>query len=292
MELFNEDYSWYKGNLHTHTNMSDGLISPEETIELYRRAEYDFIAITDHNVFYEGSEQDNFTILSGTEVHINDYDARKAFHIVGIDIDGEINIPLHATPQDLINGIIQQNGLAILAHPAWSLLTHNDAINLRDYVGIEIWNTVSEARSNRGCSSSFIDTVASNTSKNSTKLIFAVDDTHFYSDDLFGGYIMLNSPSLSTKDIITNIKRGNFYASQGPEIKQISVEGDEIFVRTSPVVQISFMSDNFFDSKRVVKAENKLLHDAVYTCSEKDNWVRIECLDDKGKKAWSQFILL
>ena len=289
MQLFNDNYNWYKGNLHTHTNISDGLLSPEATIDLYQKAGYDFIAITDHNIFYEGSEQDNFTILSGTELHINDYDTRKAFHIVGIDMDAEAEIPSTPKPQDLIDGIVKQNGLAILAHPAWSFLTHDDAINLKDYMGIEIWNTVSETRSNRGYSASFIDTVAS---KNCIKAIFAVDDTHFFSDDLFGGYIMLNSPSLSTEDIVKNIKQGNFYASQGPEIRQITIEKNKIHIETSPVSQISFMSDNFYDAKRVIRGEGELIDSAIYTCGEKDNWVRIECLDSEGRRAWSQFIVL
>jgi predicted metal-dependent phosphoesterase TrpH len=37
-----------KGNLHTHTTLSDGTLSPEETVRRYRQAGYDFVAITDH----------------------------------------------------------------------------------------------------------------------------------------------------------------------------------------------------------------------------------------------------
>ncbi len=290
MQLFNEDYNWYKGNLHTHTNKSDGLLSPDKVISLYKKAGYDFISITDHNIYNEGTEQEEFTILSGIELHINDYKSRKALHIVGIDIDGDIDVPAQPTPQDLVDAVTEQDGLAILAHPAWSLLTHSDAMDLRDYIGIEVFNTVSATKSNRGNSSEFIDTIAS---KGCIKLLFAVDDTHFYSDDLFGGYIMVNSPSLNTKDIINNIKKGNFYASQGPEIKQIIVDGNKLYVETSPVVQISFMSDNFFDEKRVVKNEDSsLICNTTYTCSEKDSIVRIECMDAEGKKAWSQFIVI
>ena len=37
-----------KGNLHTHTHLSDGLLSPEAVIARYRQLGYDFLAITDH----------------------------------------------------------------------------------------------------------------------------------------------------------------------------------------------------------------------------------------------------
>lgn len=38
-----------KGNLHTHTHLSDGLLSPEAVIARYRALGYDFLAITDHD---------------------------------------------------------------------------------------------------------------------------------------------------------------------------------------------------------------------------------------------------
>lgn len=37
-----------KGNLHTHTLLSDGLLSPEAVIARYAALGYDFLAITDH----------------------------------------------------------------------------------------------------------------------------------------------------------------------------------------------------------------------------------------------------
>lgn len=38
-----------RGNLHTHTLLSDGLLSPDEVIARYRNLGYDFLAITDHD---------------------------------------------------------------------------------------------------------------------------------------------------------------------------------------------------------------------------------------------------
>lgn len=46
---------WYKGNLHMHTFWSDGKAFPEEAIEMYKKAGYNFISLSDHNVFQEGS---------------------------------------------------------------------------------------------------------------------------------------------------------------------------------------------------------------------------------------------
>ncbi len=42
---------WYRGNLHMHTYWSDGRIFPEQAIDIYKKLGYDFIGLSDHNVF-------------------------------------------------------------------------------------------------------------------------------------------------------------------------------------------------------------------------------------------------
>src|SRR3972149_5374078 len=46
--------SWLKGNLHTHSRWSDGDDVPEMVIDGYKKAGYDFVALSDHNVLAEG----------------------------------------------------------------------------------------------------------------------------------------------------------------------------------------------------------------------------------------------
>ncbi len=38
-----------KGALHVHTTCSDGLLSPEEALRVYRDLRFDFVALTDHD---------------------------------------------------------------------------------------------------------------------------------------------------------------------------------------------------------------------------------------------------
>ena len=45
---------WLKGNLHTHSFWSDGDDYPERIVDWYKRAGYDFLAISDHNTLAEG----------------------------------------------------------------------------------------------------------------------------------------------------------------------------------------------------------------------------------------------
>lgn len=44
---------WYRGNLHMHTYWSDGRAFPEQAIDIYKRLGYDFLSVSDHNVFAE-----------------------------------------------------------------------------------------------------------------------------------------------------------------------------------------------------------------------------------------------
>jgi hypothetical protein len=45
---------WWKGNLHTHTLWSDGNDFPEMVVEWYRERGYNFLALSEHNVFAQG----------------------------------------------------------------------------------------------------------------------------------------------------------------------------------------------------------------------------------------------
>ncbi|TWU44496.1 hypothetical protein Poly51_60620 [Rubripirellula tenax] len=46
---------WWKGNLHTHSLWSDGDQFPEMIADWYRQRDYNFLALTDHNVLSEGT---------------------------------------------------------------------------------------------------------------------------------------------------------------------------------------------------------------------------------------------
>ena len=47
---------WYKGNLHTHTVWSDGKAFPEEAVAWYRSRGYNFLGLSDHNLFQDDTD--------------------------------------------------------------------------------------------------------------------------------------------------------------------------------------------------------------------------------------------
>ena len=42
---------FYKGQFHTHAYWSDGRAFPEQSIQFYRETGYNFLALSDHNVY-------------------------------------------------------------------------------------------------------------------------------------------------------------------------------------------------------------------------------------------------
>lgn len=71
--LIPNDGKFYKGNLHCHTNVSDGKLSPEEVKELYSGAGYSVVAYTDHDVMipHHDLTDDKFLALTGFEAEFN-----------------------------------------------------------------------------------------------------------------------------------------------------------------------------------------------------------------------------
>ncbi len=62
--------NWYKANLHCHTNVSDGALSPIQVIDLYKKLGYSVLAITDHDVFSDYSKEfcsDEFLLIPAIE---------------------------------------------------------------------------------------------------------------------------------------------------------------------------------------------------------------------------------
>ncbi|MEC7725443.1 MAG: hypothetical protein VYD05_08015, partial [Planctomycetota bacterium] len=69
---------YYKGNLHTHTLWSDGNHFPEMVVDWYAQRDYDFLALTDHNILadHEKWMQNDQVVRRGCRAALSDYRAR------------------------------------------------------------------------------------------------------------------------------------------------------------------------------------------------------------------------
>ena len=113
----------------------------------------------------------------------------------------------------------------------------------------------------------------------------AADDAHYYAGDQTRSYIMVNAPQCSRNGLVDAIRKGDFYASQGPEIYSITMDEDIVYVSCSQDVKtIIFNSHMPWAENRVQQISNG---EAAYRYSKGDQYIRIELIDAEGKMAWS-----
>ena len=276
--------TWYKVGLHIHTTLSDGRKTPEEVIARYRANGYDAIALTDHWKYGAGGTCDGMLILSGCEYNSRGHDAISGVtHIVGIGMQSQPQLTRESTRQQIMEEIDRCGGIAVLAHPAWSMNTVADAQELTGITHTEVYNAVSEShQSMRAYSEGFVDLCAN---AGIHYQLLATDDAHYYEGDDDGkGWVMVRSAALSGEAIMEALRAGNFYASQGPELR-VTREGNRFTVECSPCVYVAALSNLAWTAGRISRGEN--ITRFTYECKETETWLRIQCCDEQGRLAWS-----
>lgn len=282
---------WYKVGLHVHTSISDGALSPEDAAQRYADAGFDAIAITDHWKFYPEGELNGLKIISGCEYNVGGSDtATNVMHIVGIGMKSEPELPCgsQSSKQEVIDKIKLAGGMAVLAHPAWSLNSPDEIMALNGFDMLEIYNSVSNVGQSSRPYSGYITDLLAN--KGVVFPLTATDDAHYYQgeDDTLS-YIMVNCNSCNSEDIMNAIESRSFYATQGPEL-YVKREGNRIIADCSECIMIDFLSNAAWAPDKIIRGE-KLTH-AEYEIKPFEKWVRVEVHDQNGKYAWSNIIEL
>lgn len=278
-----------KINFHMHTTDSDGRFTPEQAAQMYKALGYDAIAITDHWAYQPGGELAGLRVLPGAEYDLGGYDIiRGVCHIVSLGC--------HTRPQLRREGITARaiveethrcGGLAILAHPAWSVNLPHQFLGI-PFDGMEIYNSISDAgNSNRPYAGYFADAAMS---LGMCLPLLAADDTHYYTGEDTGAYVMLECPENASDDeILQAVREEKFYATQGPEV-HLHREGNEIIADCSPASRICFFSASTYTPGHSTRGEG--LTQARTTVEPFETAIRAEVTDAEGRMAWSNFLKL
>ena len=283
MKLIDASKRYYKGNTHAHTTRSDGVKSPGEVMRMFRDAGYEFLVLTDHWTPGPTQDFDGMLVLSGAEYDFSF--PEQVLHIVGVFPDEtaakgfshEMDYP------EVIGRINAQGGAAILCHPAWSLNTPEMIRSVQGVCAAEIYNSISGSPWNalRADSSVLLDIVAAG-----GRCIpqIAADDCHFYTGEQLMSYIMLQADELTSEGVIAALKRGSFYATQGPQFIDAELTDTELIVRTSPVNRCSFISNLVYVAGRCRMGEGMV--ENVYRLQPGERFIRCEIEDSEGRRAW------
>ncbi len=235
-------------------------------------------------------------ILSGVEWDTGGANTRAAgdvltYHILGIGMTSHRGVNYrenpHPAPQEIVDAIRADGGIAILAHPAWSVMDPKGILNLNGITAAEIYNSVSDLPFNgqRADSSAWFDIWGTNYDR----LIPAVasDDAHGYEGDQCYSYTMVNAAELSRDGILDALKAGNFYASQKPVIHEMAIDWEKGIVHlefSEDVMTVVFYSNHIWVPQRVTQVKGGRMD---YRIAPGEFFLRAELITRDGRKAWT-----
>ena len=288
-----------KGNLHTHSTLSDGHRSPEEVCDYYARNGYDFFSLTEH--FQErymwpvadtrAFHREGFITIPGAELHppMHRMQHGEPWHIVAVGLPYDF-APSHdgETGPQIAQRALDAGAWVMAAHPQWFAMSEQDMLDLSHVHAIEIFNA-SAADDNDAAESTYMwDLMLARGMRFSA---CATDDAHFLLNtrDRGAGWAMVKSEANTPESILAALKAGAYYSSSGPEIHDIAIEGNSVHVRCSPANRIFLIGG----PAKYRQVGEQGITEATFSL---DNWkspfFRIVVRDDHGKKAWSNPIWL
>ena len=286
--LLPEVGNFYKANLHLHSNLSDGQLSPEEIKKLYMEHGYSIVAYTDHEVIIPHNDltDDNFLAITSYELAVNEsndlpWPKVKTVHLNFYAKDKNNIVPpcfneakiwdrisgtkpyvtdeMRANKYDFkycaecINEVVAKaNAAGFLVsynHPVWSLQNREDYIDYKGIWGVEVYN-------NECYKMGYLDTTTplDDLLRAGERVrTLATDDSHSASSSC-GGYVMVKADKLEYNSIMTALENGDFYSSTGPEIRSLTFEDGVIRIECSDVKDVIVNTDKRISLRSTAEA--------------------------------------
>jgi hypothetical protein len=293
---------WYKGNTHTHTTESDGDSSPEYVARWYKDHGYDFLVLSDHNVFTDPAKlaelvDSGFLLIAGEEV-TSSYE-RAAVHVNGLNIpevvEPRVAESLVATIQANVDAIREVEAVPHINHPnfQWSFGAEELA-EVERYRLLEIHNGHPSVHNEGGGGTPGLEEVW-DILLTAGKRIWgiAVDDAHHFQGEFAPdrinpgrGWIEIRAESLDPATLMEALEAGHFYASTGVELEDVVVTEErlEVHIRVAGNRRYTTV---FVGAGGEVLAE-RVTNPAVYQLAGDEAYVRAKVKDSAGRVAWTQ----
>jgi hypothetical protein len=290
---------FWRGNLHTHSTRSDGVLAPEEVCRRYRAEGYDFLALTDHFVGSYGYpivdtlpfRTNRFTTILGAEIHSGAMANGELWHILAVGLPPDF-APSH-TPEwvpvagqesgaELAARAVAAGAFVAVAHPQWSGLTLADARSIGAAHAVEIYNHGCAMGCDRPDGFGIADLLLTEGRRLS---LIATDDAHFSEPDHFGGWVMVKAMENAPEALLAALKAGEFYSSQGPELRSVVVTDDAVEVEMSACA--SMIVQGAGTAAKAVHGHSMTKASLPLERFRASPWVRVTVMDAAGKRAWS-----
>jgi len=312
--LLPQSGNFYKANLHAHTNMSDGLDSPEKVKEIFSSMGYSIVAYTDHDVFVDRSHlcDDNFLALNGVEEEINGQDFGSGWlnmetcHLNFIALDQDnLNCPCYHRSKYFYANAPKYRNLVKYdeALPDFERYYTPECINAMLLEGRKrgfytIYNHPTGSLEKYPVYSKYDnmhameiyngiwinDSQAYDDMISLGKSIHCVggDDSHSKEGSGFS-WTMIKADKLEYRSVTNALLNGNFYSSRGPEIYDLYVENGVIYIKTSEAQAIFFSTAARSPGRQYLRAkEGSYINEAEFKVLPECRYVRIVVIDLNG----------
>lgn len=316
---------YFKANLHTHTTVSDGKYTPEEVKEIYKSRGYQILAITDHEILiphpelqdadflpltaYELSIGESHPTPKGRCYHLNLFakDPGNTFQFFDPALEHEVSLSyrdriLRENLQDrdysveyanrVIAAANEKGFLVTYNHPTWSQQEYPDYIGLKGLWGMEVYNHTCVCLGYE----EYNDRVYQDLLCQGNGLFpVASDDFHHFKHGApAGGWVMVGAEQLEYTAVIKALEQGDFYASTGPQIHSLTLEGTTLRLRCSEAASVTIRSHRR-QAARFLPEEGNPLEEVTFDIApwlekwateERDNaFIRLTVTDAAGRKA-------
>ena len=293
---------WLKGNTHTHTLESDGDSPPDTVAAWYKRHGYNFLVISDHNVWVDparlaGLVDSAFMLIPGEEITTRF--GQKPVHVNGL------NIPAYIAPQtdSTLVGQVQKNvdavrgarGVPHINHPNFGWAIPQDVLlKVKNDKLIEIHNGHPLVHNEGGGESPGMDMVWDYLLTGGKRIYgIAVDDAHHFKGEFAAdranpgrGWVSVRASSLDAREIMNSMEAGRFYASSGVVLDSISVTAQHLTVSISARGDFKFTTE--FIGRGGVVLKKTGANPATYQLKGTEAYVRARVTNSGGEKAWVQ----
>ena len=282
---------YFKANLHTHSNISDGKLTREEVKAAYKALGYQILCLTDHNTIANHSDMNDsdFLMLTGVEINVNAPSKTavggKTYHLNLIakkpdnlwspakafrrfPTAAEYEDKMQCEEMDLqyntdsINAMIakanEKGFLVMYNHPTWSCQTYPDYAPLKGLWGMELRNSECCLL---GHNENNFRVYKDLLTLGNRVYPLGTDDLH--SRRALGkSWIMVGASDLRYDSVIEALEKGDFYMSCGPEITSLRVEDNVLKVTCSDAQQVNMESNGRL--AKVVVSEGEPLREAEF----------------------------
>lgn len=210
---------FFRGNLHCHSDRSDGLRGPEEVVAAYRDAGYDFLCLSDHFEAEYGWQivdtrpfrDEGFTTILGAELSSAPWDERDCYWVTAAGLSPDFSAPPADDHAEVIRRAADVGAFVVMLHPGLNNLPLSavgglPAIEAVHAVEVYNHNQAMAATSDRAYGAYMLDGLLE---KGRKVLVNAGDDAHFgHSRDRFGGWVEVHCDWLDPDALVASMKAG------------------------------------------------------------------------------------